>query len=331
MKNSRIYISLLLAIFLTACNKDSTFDIFDPDFEVFVLLPSEGLGDRSFADVIYEGVETTSEDFNFSINYIIPESLMKGEEWISNIPQLKGDLNIPPLIIVAGSQFIAAVDRLSGDYGESKVLLLGGNTTEYEGLASVIYRTYAASYIGGYLSAQKITNCRAISIAGFDATFLTEYQQGFEQGVIDAGGTINETVFLSSGLSGFEIPDTAYILTNSLLPDNDLIFALSSGSNLGIINAARNFSEQRYVIGTDADQSWMGLTVVTGSVVKLFGLDIYNYIDEFSQGSFESGNFIRSMKDRESAFLINNLVLGNIEIPEDLLKTAIEKENLLNQ
>uniref|UniRef100_UPI0032173D9F BMP family ABC transporter substrate-binding protein n=1 Tax=uncultured Draconibacterium sp. TaxID=1573823 RepID=UPI0032173D9F len=319
------YITLVLLFVVSACTKKDEFDIFSPDFKVYVLLPSEGLGDRSFVDAIYEGVEAAKIDFKFSVDYIIPEDFSKGEVWINNIGD--GSIDKESLIIVAGAQYTQAIESHKAGFDNHKVLFLGGKAGEANGLASITYRTYGASYIGGYLSARLKPNCRAAVIAAFDAPFLKEYQQGFTQGVIDAGGTVNPPAFISDDFSGFEMPDSAYRLTNSLLPENDLIFAMATGSNLGIINAARNYEEQRYVIGIDADQSWMGFTVVTGSVIKLFGKDIYDYINQFSRGNFSEGVFERTMDDDKTTFLINPMVLGDIEIPKSLIETAIEKEN----
>jgi len=327
----KTYIIVFLMALIVGCNEDSEFDIFKPNFEVYVLLPDGGLGDRSFADIIYEGVESSKTDFDFSVNYIIPDDITGGEEWIGNIPQLTTENDVPVLIIIAGTQYQNATHNLNGQFGQHKVLLLGGTADEKENLSSITYQTYAASYIGGYLSALQKPNCRAISIAGFDAPFLTQYQHGFEQGVIDAGGTVSAPVFLSTDFDGFEMPNIAYEKTMPLLVDYDLVFAMSAGSNVGIINAARNYPEQRYVIGIDADQSWMGRAVVTGSVIKLFGNDIYEYISDFSQGKFKNGTFSRTMEEGKSNFLINANVLGNIEVPNNLLQNAIEKENQYNK
>ncbi|MDD4190233.1 MAG: BMP family ABC transporter substrate-binding protein [Mangrovibacterium sp.] len=321
-----ICVVLSLLIVLNSCQKEDEFELFTPNLVVNVLLPSEGLGDRSFIDVVYKGVEEATKDFNFSVNYIIPESLEKGEEWIKNIPRLPGNAESASMIIIAGSQFVKAVNTLNGNYGGHKVLLLAGTTEQYAGMASIVYRSYAPSYIGGYLSAKLVPGCRATVIAAFDASFLTEYQSGFKQGVIDAGGTVSPTQFLSSGFEGFDMSDSAYSLTESLLPSHDLIFALATGSNLGIINAARNYKQKRYVIGVDADQSWMGLTVVTGSVVALFEIDIYEYISRYSEGMFKLGSFTMSMEDRKNEFLINKIVLGSAAIPQSLIDTAVKKE-----
>jgi len=325
MKTDLSIILLMLLLLLNSCQEEE-FELFTPNKVVNVLLPAEGLGDRSFIDVVYKGVEEATKDFDFRVNYIIPESLEMGEEWITNIPLLPGNPESSSLIIIAGGQFVNAINALNGNFGGHKVLLLAGTTEPHSGLASIVYRSYAPSYIGGYLSAKLVQGCRAIAIAGFDAPFLTEYQSGFKQGVLDAGGTVSHTQFLSSGFEGFDMSDSAYVLTESLLPDHDLIFALATGSNLGIINAARNYKQKRYVIGVDADQSWMGLTVVTGSVVTLFEKDIYEYISSYSEGMFKSGCFTMSMEDHKTEFLINKIVLGNAAIPQSLIDTAVKKE-----
>ncbi|MFH0761044.1 MAG: BMP family ABC transporter substrate-binding protein [Bacteroidota bacterium] len=316
---------LLLVMLTGACSSEQE-GLFDPDFEVYAVLPAEGLGDRSFVDVVYEGIEVAKKDFNFSVRYVIPDSLAAGEDWIAHIPELKGTVAPQILVIIAGNQYCGAVDRLKGSFGNSKILLLPGAAREHDGLASVSYRTYAPSYLGGYLSAGLIPGCRALVVEAFDAPFLREFRDGFEQGVTDAGGIVNSPVYIATGYEGFSMSDSAYSLTRSLLPENDLIYALGSGSNFGIINAARDYDEPRFVMGVDADQSWMGFTVVTGSVVILYDLEIYEYISEFSNGSFSSGHFTRTMAEGKISFLINRFVLGEITVSETLINTAIEKE-----
>lgn len=328
----KAYLILLLVFLSTACSKEFIIESCESEFEVFVLLPAEGLGDRSFVDIVYEGVETAFVDFNFRVNYIIPEDLEEADVWIKNLPNLEGSSGLNTLVIIAGNQYENSFKALNGHFGSHKTLFINGSFDEIEGLASTTYRTYAPSYIGGYLSAQLKPNCRAMVVAGFDAPFYMDFEQGFKQGVIDAGGSIHESAYISDDFSGFAMADSAYRLTEKLLPENDLIFALACGSNMGIINAARNYSEQRYVIGLDSDQSWMGMNVVSGSVMTLLGVDIYDYIQQFSLGNFESGNFVRTMEDGATSFFINEIVMGGGGIPENLIQIAIQKEKqyLLN-
>jgi basic membrane lipoprotein Med (substrate-binding protein (PBP1-ABC) superfamily) len=321
-----ILISIAFTLLLVSCNKEDASDWLTTEFEVNVLLPTEGLGDRSFVDVVYEGVEEATKDLNFSVNYIVPENFEKGEAWIKNIPLLRSKTGSASLIIIAGNQFANAVNALCGNYGKHKVLLLSSSVYPRDGLASIVYRSYAPSYIGGYLSAKLVPACRAIVIAAFNASFLTEYQAGFKQGVLDAGGTVSPTRFLSSGFEGFNMVGPAYSLADSLLASHDLIFALATGSNLGIINAVRNYKQKRYAIGVDDDQSWMGLTVVTGSVITLVQKDIYEYISQYSHGDFKSGNFTISMEDLKTQFLINKNILGSTVVPASLIDAAIKKE-----
>ncbi len=326
-------ILVLIILFFSACKKEPVIQIYKPDFEVFVLLPVEGLGDRSFVDITYEGVETAFIDFKFRVNYIVPKNLDEAKSWINALADLERTDGLNTLVIIAGNQYENSLKALNGHFGSHKILFINGSFDENEGLASVTYQTFAPSYIGGYLSAQLKPNCRAMVIAGFDAPFYKDFDQGFKQGVIDAGGSIHESAYISNDFSGFAMADSAYRLTEQLLSENDLIFALACGSNMGIINAARNYSEQRYVIGLDSDQSWMGLNVVTGSVISLIGDDIYNYIEAFSHGTFESGDFIRTMEDGATTFLINEIVMGDAGIPENLIQRSIqkEKEYLLNR
>ena len=112
----------------------------------------------------------------------------------------------------------------------------------------------------------------------------------------------------------------------SLIENHDLIYGLCSGSNIGIIDAARNYPGQRYVVGLDSDQSWRGLKVVTGSVVYKREDDIREGIGNFAAGKFISGHFIRTLENGRCDFVINPRVLGSAPIPKTLIDTAIRKE-----
>jgi basic membrane lipoprotein Med (substrate-binding protein (PBP1-ABC) superfamily) len=316
---------LLLPWLCYGCENDDN-EFFSPDFEVFVLLPAEGLGDRSFVDNIYAAIEEVKLNTNIKVNYIIPESLEKGEAWVNQMHLLKSDIRPDCLIIIAGSQYTTAIDALNGQFGSHSVLFFEGTAREQPNLAQIGNHTYAPSYIAGYLSALKSDTCKAIVLAGFDAPFLAEYIDGFHEGIIDAGGSYSPPAFVSTGFSGFEMPDSAYQIALGLLESHQLIFALATGSNQGIINAAREYVSQRYVVGVDADQSWMGYNVVTGSIIKLYLPDVEHYIEQFRKGSFKSGNFTKTQAEGRTSFLLNPLVMKTTAIPESLLQTAIQKE-----
>ncbi len=318
-----IFLTIIIVFLASSCTETESL-FFEPSYSLYVLLPTQGFGDRSFVDDIYEGVEAAALEVNFEVDYIVPETIEEGGVWLSNFISSTID---PALIIVAGNQYTDMVNTLQGQLNGHKIVLFEGIADEYEGVASIFFHTYAPSYIAGYMSAVLVDNCRATTISGFDAPFLTEYIEGFEQGVTDAGGLIGERYFLSTDFDGFEMPDSAYILTQKLLPEYNLIYGLASGSNFGIVNAARNYSEQRYVVGVWSDQSWMGLNVVSGSVINLFGEKITDYTSDFKKGKFTSGSFYLSMEDNYSNYLLNKNVTGSeSKIPEEIRNTAIQKE-----
>lgn len=325
MLRFRLFLFCLL-VFLTSCSDKNTVDNFNPGFEVYVLFPSEGLGDRGFVDAIYEGVEAAELEYSFILHYIVPETLEQGLNWIHQIHQIESSLASGCLVIVAGNQYVEAVDQVDGVFGSNKVLLIGGIAEEHPDLISVDYRMYAPSYISGFLSAGLIPYCRAQAVAGFDAKFTREAIAGFEQGVKDAGGEVSSPAFLSSDFRGFEMPDSAYSLVLNTLDQVDLIFAFSDGSNIGIINAVRDYDKPRFVIGVDANQNWMGANVVTGSVLKHFTLDILEFIGGFSEQSFKNGNYLRTLEDGKCVFFINPALLNPELITDSLINLALSKE-----
>jgi len=325
MRKTR-YIQLLLTLLLFSCQKEEigVYDDlnFHPLFTVNVIFPPEGLGDRSFVDEVYEGVEVAVQEISFEVDYIIPETIESGGLWLANCIQSADD---PSLIIVGGNQYTDAVNALKGNFNGHKILLLEGIGEEYNGLASVFYHTWASSYIAGYLSAQLKEHCRAASICGFNAPFLTQYVDGFEAGVTDAGGTAGSRFYIADDFSGFEMPDSAYTLTAQLTDDFELFYGLATGSNFGIINALRDCAVQKYAIGINSDQSWMGYHVVTGSVVNQFGGVILDYIRQFQNLQFQSGSYYLSLEGGYTEFVVNPLLLSQGP-DEALISRAIQKE-----
>jgi basic membrane lipoprotein Med (substrate-binding protein (PBP1-ABC) superfamily) len=325
----RAILPVIFLLIMASCDKTIDIEPFTPAFEVYALFPASGFGDRSYMDLVYEGIEKAAVDQEFKINYVVPESTDAGIEWIAGIPELKPDYGESALIIIAGREYTRSVDSLNGNYGKHKIFMLKGGIREQDGLATHDYRAYAPSYLAGYLSASLVKNCRAVIIGPFEAPFLSEHQLGFRQGVEDAGGTVSPAVYLSTGFEGFDMIDSAYSVAGSLIRNHDLIYALASGSNIGIIDAVRNYPEKRYVVGIDSDQSWMGLKVVAGSVIFRIDDDIREGINNFAAGKFISGHIIRTLEDGRSGFLINPRVLGTAPIPQSLIETAIRKEKEL--
>lgn len=115
---------------------------------------------------------------------------------------------------------------------------------------------------------------------------MDRFVRGFVAGVAHAGGTITQVEYLSDEVDGFNDPEKAETVAESLFQDADVIFPVAGASGLGVF-AARTV-EGRYTFGMDVDQSWLAPGTIVGSVVKHLDDSVLQAVRRGAQGSFIS-------------------------------------------
>lgn len=307
-------LSLMVAsLYFSACGEDSD-NKSDSPLRVYLMLPFAGLGDRSFADGAYEGLVHASLDMNIYKKAFKASTTEEAREELFTLidsPKIGREM-----IIAVGYDYTSLLEEAECDYGGRPVVFLDSSLDYCENLKSVVYSTFAPSFLAG-VAAMEVSQMKAAgAIGGMDIPPVNTFIRGFQAGVEWAGGRYIGTAYVSEEVNGFWSPATAQTIAETMYREADIVFPVAGGSNSGVFEAAKN-GENRYALGVDSDQSYLGKGIIIGSVVKRLDVSVYEAIREVAQGSFTPGTFDVGLEEQETEFLVN-------EVFEDYVREAIE-------
>lgn len=227
----KLFLFLFLALFVAACTKDGdTVYLPDPNEEtastaplVTVIYDADALGDHSYNDLIYEGVERTALELGLRTMQQSPRTYEEGVQYLELMFRQMETAkdSVRRLFIVASpgyDEFIRKNNRRleANPYAD---LLYLETRTPLEGKGSTLFITYyGAMYEGGRIeAAMERTNALLIG-ANRQTPAITEALQGYRDG-FEAGlqlltqeqashNHLSLTYLDETGEGGFSVADT---------------------------------------------------------------------------------------------------------------------------
>jgi basic membrane protein A and related proteins len=317
MKKSIIVLATLAValtwLFIPGCAEESN-NKSDSPLRVYLMLPFAGLGDRSFADSAYEGLLRAELDMSIYKKAFKAWNTDEAREELFNLidsPKVGQEM-----IIAVGYDYTSLLEEANCEYGGRPIVFLDSSVEDCASLKSIVYSTFAPSFLAG-VAAMEISQMKAAgAIGGMDIPPVNTFIRGFQAGVEYAGGRYIGTEYVSDEVSGFWSPSTAQTIAETMYLQADVVFPVAGGSNSGAFEAAKA-GEGRYSLGVDSDQSYLGKGIIIGSVVKRLDLSVYQAIQEVAQGNFEPGTFNVGLEEQQTEFMVN-------EVFEELVRQAIE-------
>ncbi len=217
---------ILCTVILFTCCTDSYNTIYESDPSdqpstapvVTVLYDANGLGDRSYNDLIYQGTEKAAGELQLRTRHISPESREKGliclEEVMRQMAQASD--TIRRLLIVAGSGYEDYVRQHNSMLDSNKYadLLFLETDTPLEGKGSTLCLPYyGATYEAGALTphfAQNVLLVAANSALPVLQDACKGYTDGFNSGLFPADRALSLTTqYLSDQPDGgFSVADS---------------------------------------------------------------------------------------------------------------------------
>jgi basic membrane protein A len=303
---------VLVILCLVGCGEES-----DPRLDVKVISTTNaGIGDLSFVDEVFKGLNLAALQCDFYTEVLEPESVEEAseklDEWLTERQRLDR-----VLIITIGFEYVTMIEDRTCLYNERKILHLDQNLTDCQDLKSVTFRTYASSFLAGVAAMEVSTRKTAAALGGMNLPPVNEYMDGFEAGVEYAGGTITYTGYIADDPSGFNDPDEAKRLAKQIYADADVIIPVAGGSSIGVIDAAKQMLEEddeiRYAIGIDTDQSFLGIQVVIGSSTKNLSKVTSSTVLDYAHDEFTSGPANLGMDQDGSDFVPNQFFADQYE------------------
>ncbi len=252
----------------------------DGTFKVTFITTESGLGDRSFNDSTWKGVQKAGEELGVEVSIIEPKSV--ADYGTSIVSAVNSGSN---MILGFAASWTDAFDEYCEKFPD---VYFGGlnSNAEADNLQVAKTADHEGSFLVGALAALKSESGVIGAVGGQDADNINRFLVGYEEGALFARPDVK---VLKSYVGSYNDPakgkEYALQLKNS---GADVIFQVAAGSGEGVFEAAKE-NEGLYAIGCDTDQDYIVEGKILTSMVKNCDLIAYNMIKEAKEGKFEAG------------------------------------------
>jgi basic membrane protein A len=244
-----------------------------------------GLGDRSFSDSAYEGLQRAQREFAIRSHVV---DFQEGTDQVANLRALVGENH--DLVIVLGQEYRSDIETLAPLYPEQHFAIIDAQV-EAPNVTSVIFRELEGDFLAGALAVLLSEQNTVGFLGGADIDIIRRIEHGWSQGVHHIKPEAKILVEYAGGIgdfSGFAKPELGRELTSNLYAQQaDVVYAAAGRTALGAIDAAQQ--QHKLVITTGSDQRWIAPGVVVASRTKNMDIAVYTLLNEYRQGILQAG------------------------------------------
>ena len=254
---------------------------------VGMILGSGGLGDRSFNDSAYAGLQEAQRRLGIGFETIDYTTAEANLEDLRDLIRQGYDL-----IVGIGFENAGTIATLAKEHPDRKFAAIDA-TVEGDNVASIVYRVQEGGFLMGVLAAMLTESGKVGFVGGMDMPILRRIEAGFRQGVAYQDGSVQ----VVTGWAGtFSDPAAGKALALAQYASGvDVIYNAARRTGLGVIEAAKEAG--RLTLGTSGDQRYLAPGHVVGNRPKRVDMAVLTLIDELQKGRFAAG--ARSLGLRE--------------------------------
>ena len=342
MRKSLSFI-LLASLLLTSCTKEGdTIYLPNPDEEqpstaplVTVIYDVNGLGDRSYNDKIFRGIESAAKKHGFRTLQLVPDSYEQGLAYLETMfRQMENAQDTVRRLFIAPCQGYDEFIRKNNHRLERNPyadLLYLETSTPLEGKGSTFYIDYyGAMYMGGHLCQHYYSlNVILLVLANPYTQWVVEAGEGFVDG-FNSTTSEDEKILKIRYLSnepggGFHLADTTalriYQEAKVNETDNVCVVPICGGAMNAFIRILPKFS---YYVGVD-DYVFSPMINNYINVIKNIDTVMEYYIDQWADATLPKHRTF-GLRDGATDIYASEFTYMSREDHQELRQEAIRKE-----
>jgi len=238
-----------------------------------------GLGDRSFNDSAYSGLEEANDKYEIDFETAPWEEPDTNAGHLENWAKRDFDL-----IVAVGFGNAPPINQVAAQYPNKRFAIVDF-AGEGQNVWSATYREYEGDFVVGVLAAL-VTQTRIVGFMGGGVTpVVRRIELGFAQGVKNVDPSIS---FISDYVGEFDDPQKGRLLAETqYMLGADVIYQVAGRCGLGAIETAREM--KHWIISTGGDHSDLAPNAVLTSRIKNVGRAVSDVIGDVVEGRFEGG------------------------------------------
>jgi len=254
--------------------------------KIGLILATGGLGDKSFNDISFAGVQRAKDELGIEFDKVEPTAIAEYEGFQRDFAS-SGEYE---LIICVGFDQADALTIIAEEYPDQQFAIVDMVVEDKPNVASLLFKENEGSFLVGVIAASVTSQGGTVGfVGGMDIPMIRNFFEGYEAGVLwmneslQLGITVQNPVFVNNWAD----PSTGKELALSLVDlGAEVIFVAAGKSGLGALEACNETGV--WGIGVDASQGYLYPEIIA-SMTKRVDVAVYEMIVDALLGTFEGG------------------------------------------
>lgn len=336
-----VILALILAwVFLREPSLEEVGEIEKEVNSVMMVTDIGGLGDQSFNDAGWKGVQMASKGLGLKADVIQTKA---GEDLVVNVSQAA---EVSDIVVGLGFMIKDAIAENASLYPDTYFILIDEDAGPLPNVASILFYSGQSGYLAGIIAGAVSKTGKVGVVKGMDVPAVLTYVAGFETGVKTWNEAMGKEVkVFSKTANSFTEPAKGKALTMSLIQDmgTDIVFDVAGATGMGVYeaiqeaNRSAGITEEQietgskmpkyFAVGVDVDHDEMFPGEVLVSALKKIPETIYSTIEAAVQSSFRGG--LRQVDFKDGFTGISDMKYTKQYVPEKALKMVEKAEELM--
>lgn len=320
MKKFSIVLGLLIvaSLVFSACAPKKP----GAEINACLVTDSAGIGDKSFNDAVWSGLEKAKADFGIEANYIESKS---ADDYGPNL-QACVDSEAEVIVCVGFMMADACAAAIEAN-PEIKFIGIDIDWLAFDNFVGVGAYMDQSCFQAGYLAAGMSETGKVATYTGFFGPVVQIFMDGYYMGVqeynkvhgtaVEVLGYDPKKMDQAAATGSWSDVDKGRQLTESFM-DNGADIVLPVAGNVGTGSAA--VMQERgagYIFGVDQDWTQTNpqySAQILGSVLKKMEVPVYETVKLMTEKKWNAGNFLLTLENKGTEFVYNSA----IEVPAEL-------------
>lgn len=261
--------------------------------KVGVVFDSGGLGDKSFNDSAWAGVQKAQKDFGIEEKHVESKSVKDIETNLSTLADQGCDI-----VFAIGINQKDSLEKVAAQYPDTKFAIVDAVPNPDLGLKNVralLFKEEEGSFLAGYLAGLVTKTGKLGFVGGQEIPLIKKFYAGYAAGAKTARPDV---VILPAKYTGdWNNVDLAKAAANLLFDQGaDIVYHAAGRAGLGVLDAAKE--KGKFGIGVDGNQDGVAPGNVLTSMIKHVDEAVYSTIKDVKEGKFSTGEVVYDLKVR---------------------------------
>lgn len=288
-----------------------------PSKKFGLILATGGLGDQSFNDLTFQGLQKAKKDLGITFDYVEPKEIADYETYQREMAK-SGEY---ALIITVGFDQADALKKVATDYPKQKFAIID-MAVDAPNVASYLSEEQEGSFLVGALvglmKAEKANpklNKQSVTgvVGGMDIPLIRKFIAGYMAGARYVNPNMK---VLYDFVGDWSDPTTAKEISLALNNKGaDFIYHAAGGSGLGVFQAAKE--KDFFAIGCNSNQNHLDPNHIVASMLKRVDVACYSAVQDVLKGTFKAGVHSLGIKQGGIDFTLTD---SKVAVPASIVK-----------